>query len=441
MRYARAPIASRWPPTRQLWVLIVGLALFDVVVTIAADRSGGPSIQHGQDFMAFYSAGRLALAGDGPLIYDLPTLAAVQHAIAAGAPFAMSAPVAPFLNPPHVALLFAPLAAAFGFNAALFVWTLFGVACLLTSAWLLARIVGEASPLRRHRWLTFAAVCGAPPTLLALGHGQNTPLSLLLLTLAVVAWRTGRPVAAGLAIAMLAYKPHLAAIVGVACWLTMGRRVLLGGAIGGVVTLMATWILMPDALTAFATRMPGNAEAIFFDQTFRWQRHATILGFARHLFHGNGPGPTQPWAVTLAGLAIAALAVALARTWWRHLRPTIARGDEPARDRLIAAVVLATPLLVPYFVDYDLSLLLVAAVLVARDDLASGARDAWRRRVAMLAYAWLVVNPIAAEAIGVSLTTPLLATVLILHLRRCATHRVVAATNAVPVFVAVRRAA
>jgi hypothetical protein len=245
-------------------------------------------------------------------------------------------------------------------------------------------------------------------------------LSLVLLTLAVAAWRADRAVLAGVACALLAYKPHLAALVAVGCWATMGRRVLLGLAIGGATLGLATLIFLPGAIEAFVAKMPGNTHAIFFEREFKWQRHATIVGFLRHLLHGNGAGDTQPWVLAITAVLVGAVAVVVFRVGWR-LRPLVRAGDEVARDRLIACLILATPLLAPYFVDYELSPLCVAAVLFGRDVLARGDADATRglRVAGMVAYAWVMMNALVAELAGINLTTPLLAIVFALHARRC----------------------
>lgn len=399
---------------------MLGRALFGLFVGIAASQNGVPSIDHGQDFMAFYSAGRLAAEGRAAAMYDLPAMAAAQHAIAADAHFTMSATLAPWLNPPHVAMLFVPFA-LLPFKAALAAWTIFGIACLAVAGVLLGRIVGEMSSLRRHRWLPIAVVCLAPPTSLALGHGQNTPLSLLLLTLAVVAWRGGRPFLAGLACALLAYKPHLAAIVALGCWLSLGRRVLVGLAVGGSALALATLTFLPGAIEAFVARTPGNMHAIFVERGFRWQQHVTIVGFLRHLLHGNGPGETPAWVLAITALLVGAVAIATLFASWR-LRPTMrlpGEAGDAARDRLIALLILATPLLAPYFLDYDLSLLCVAGALIGRELLAREVDARGLRRVAMVTYVWLMLNPLVAEYARVSLTTPMLVALFALHARRC----------------------
>jgi hypothetical protein len=74
---------------------------------------------------------------------------------------------------------------------------------------------------------------------------------------------------------------------------------------------------------------------------------------------------------------------------------------ETSRDRLIAATFLATPLLMPFYFDYDLLLLAAAAALVTRPT---------RPQLGLWAalYAWLFVNPYVAGAIRFNLTVPLL---------------------------------
>ena len=409
-----------WPASRRMWVLIFGMLIFQVVLSIATRvMLPGPGSLRGQDFMAFYNAARLTLEGRAAELYDLPTIRASQATIVAEAGIAPGRQdFAPFLNPPHAALIFCPLAATMGLRAALAAWTALSIGCLATAAWILSRLVGEVSPLRRHRWLCVAGVALAPTAWTALSIGQNTPLSLMLLTLAVAAWRGGRPARAGLVCAALAYKPQLAAIVALGCWLTMGRRVLLGLGAGGAVIAAATLLLMPGAIEAYVTRMPANFREIFFDRKFPWQHNVTIGGFLRHLIHGNGPGPNPAWLTALAAALVASIFAATCLATWR-LRAAISRGDTLARDRLIALLILATPLLMPYFIDYDLTLLLVAGAIVGRAALADGVDPRGLQIAGMALYGWTLFNLLVAEVGGISVTTPLLIVVFALHARRC----------------------
>lgn len=436
MSAALSKSARRWPASRQLWTLAGGLGLFAVAATLAnftldaADRPGPDFL--GQDFMAFYSAGKLALAGRGAELYDLAALAQTQQSIADAAGRRMAAPVAPWWNPPHVALAFAPLA-LLPFRVALIAWTLIGVACLAAAGTLLSRIVGEASPLRRHRWLAPAMLVACPATIQALGHGQNTLVSVLVLTLVVIAWRARNAMAAGVACAVLCYKPQLAAVVAVALFATLGWRVAVGLMIGGIPQLLSTLQQLPGALDAFVTRSAGNLHEIRIEQAYGWHRHVTTNGFLRHVLQGNAAGETHAWITLLAVAGTLAVGATLALAWWRS-RDAIADGDPIALDRFIALSILATPLLVPFFFDYDLLLLCVAGVLIGRELLAepdASPAAAWLRRIGGLAFAWLMINPALADVTGINLTVPLLVAIFSLHARRCLREEIEATETAV----------
>ena len=424
-------VPQRWPASRLLWTLCAAIGLFAVTIAVAnafvsADRQITRDA-FGQDFMAFYSAGRLAADGHGAAMYDLQTLSQTQRSIAEQAGYARIAEVAPWWNPPHVALLFAPLALLFDFRAALVVWTLGSLACLAIAGGFLARIVGEASPLRRHRGLVLAAIAVAPPTLQALGHGQNTPLSLLLLTLVVCAWRARNPIAAGIACAMLAYKPQLAIVVGAGLLATLGWRVIVGAMIGTIPPLLATLTLLPGAIDAFLDRVPANLSRFRFEQPYLWHRHATINAWLRNVLQGNAPGATHAWITALTLLATLAVAGMLFATW-RSLRPLLARSDDVgtiALDRFIVACVLATPLLSPFYFDYDLLLLIVPAALIGREALTRPIGRALPI-VGAVAFVWTMINPPLAEATGFNATVPLLCLAFALHVRRCVRREAIA---------------
>src|SRR5690606_41437490 len=69
----------------------------------------------------------------------------------------------------------------------------------------------------------------------------------------------------------------------------------------------------------------------------------------------------------------------------------------------------ALPIFMPFYFDYDLLLLAIPAVLLAREALAGGIIPAWLRRVWAALYAWMYVNAPVAEATRVNVTVLLLA--------------------------------
>lgn len=408
-----------------MWLCVAAVGLITVVATVTnAFLPAGRSTtlgDLGHDFLAFYSAGRLVHSGQSDLLYSLSAMEAVQRSIARVEGIDnVAPPVAPWWNPPHAAVPFAPLS-TLGFYNALAIFSAIGMVCLATSAWMLKRLLHGIDAPNRAKLLVPAALIAAPATLQALGHGQNTFLSLLLVTLIVAAWRGRLPIAAGLACALLCYKPQLAAIVSLALLGTLGWRVGVGLMLGLVPIALATVSLLPGTLMAFVARVPANLNRIQLELPYVWHRHVTFNGFWRFLVQGNAPAETSTVVTLLSFACVAAIGGGLALCWWR-LRGLIDLRDEVALDRFIAAALLATPLMMPFFFDYDLLLLCVAGVLIGREMLVQP--DASRaakllRIVGPIAFVWSMFNPAMAEIAGLNLTVPLLAILAGCQMRRC----------------------
>jgi hypothetical protein len=104
------------------------------------------------------------------------------------------------------------------------------------------------------------------------------------------------------------------------------------------------------------------------------------------------------------------------------------QGDDQThmrRDRLIAATIAATPLLMPFYFDYDQLLLTVPAALFAGEIARRGLGaswiwrgDRWLVRIWPIHYLWLMLNPDIALLTRVNLTVPLWATVAALLMAR-----------------------
>ena len=136
-------------------------------------------------------------------MYDRDAMSAVEFRVIRDADLEIDHRYGPWLNPPFYAWVFAPLSALpYRQAAALFL----GINLLLitTSLILLAKkvavpVLDPAGAIHSSRldWKTTLLV----PVLIllplpfwqAMGHQQNTFISLLLLVLAVVAWQQGKP--------------------------------------------------------------------------------------------------------------------------------------------------------------------------------------------------------------------------------------------------------
>src|SRR5437016_5440043 len=132
-----------------IFILWVGLSLPDLV-----DPRGKP---FGYDFMAYWSAARLALAGRPEAVFDESAIAAVQHAAVPSLPGI----VFPWHYPPIFLLPVAPLGLLpYAASLALFV-------VVMAALW--ALLVRRILPDKRG-WIVAAA---APAGLIGLLDGQN----------------------------------------------------------------------------------------------------------------------------------------------------------------------------------------------------------------------------------------------------------------------------
>jgi hypothetical protein len=261
------------------------------------------------------------------------------------------------------------------------------------------------------------------PCCQAMGHQQNTFLSLLLLSAAVTCWRSGLPLAAGVWAGLLFYKPQLALVVSLVLVADAGRRAALGLGVTGLVTLLVTLAYTPGAIEAYVHKLPVNLDWIQNQLPYNWGRQVTFLSFWRLLLQGRQPGPHWILTRVLWGASALAIAAALTVAFFRARRA----GN---RDRLIGAAVASTPLLLPYFMDYDLLLLAVPAVLFASDVIRRGTMtraDTWLLRAWVALYLWAYLNPGLSGLLHVSLTVPLLAAVAGLLIVRCGETKAVAA--------------
>jgi len=386
-RGKNSPEARRPPRTlcRKLWRGEILLLAFIATLVIgnffvSADRSVGRNML-GHDFTAFYAAGHFADLRQFDKLYDIQAVKDFEQATGRAAGLTLGNSYGPFWNPPFYAWVFAPLA-KLPYGQALLTWTLINVACLLVAVVLLCRMLG--SKHARHWLLVPFLILTSMPLLQALSHGQNTCTSLLLLTVMVTCWRSGRGWAAGLVGGLLFYKPQLAAVVTAVMVLDMGLAPLLGLAITGSALLAITVFTMPGALAVFLHKLPANLRFMQIEHPYVWERHATLKAFWRLLLQGRGAA--EPLGIVTALYVIGGGILALMLL--RKLR-------SGQRDRLIIATIVTMPLLMPFYFDYDLMLLAIPAVLFAAEQLRTPNKNAdrWTVRLWITLYLWMLINP------------------------------------------------
>lgn len=395
----------------------------------------------GHDFLVFYVAGDFARQGHFDRLYDLGAMKQAEQAVAQQNGLELGDSFGPWWYPPFYAWIFAPLS-TLPYGQALAVWTGINLACALGATVLLvlmlpqvvARPPRSRLPVQRplpvvfsRDWRNWALVplllCLSMPFVQALGHGQNTCTSLLLLTLTVTAWRKQMPLAAGLACGLMFYKPQLAATVAVMLILSLGVRAFIGLGLTGSTLLLICTRTMPGALEDYLYRLPGILQAMQVDRSYLWDRHATLVSLWRMLFQGYAAGPVSLKVLLLTVSSSVLIGLGLLGAWWRTRKigrdsAWMDQANLPAayQDRLILATITAMPLLSPFYFDYDLLLLAVGAVVLASQTLAmpAGVRPDRLHRLLIglwiALYAWLMVNPPLTRDSGVNVTVVLLAT-------------------------------
>ncbi len=322
---------------------------------------------HQVDFVAFWAAAKLALAGDAALAFDHEVLREVQ-----ALPGELEATNHYWLYPPGLQLAPAPL----GLMPYWAAWLTFGVVSLVTFArvqWHLA----EPVPMGRHLLL------GAPVVVLTLQLGQLLLLWAAALVMALRAMAAGRAVLAGLMLGLLSLKPQLGILVPVA--LVAARRwdvILWALAATIAVHALPTLVVGLEYWEAFFRRL-GEMSGQLEHGTLRLHLMTSPYALGRALGLAHDP------ALAVHGVVALGLAILVYRVW---RRPGAAADPGLAAGVLCAAVPLATP----YAYHYELVFAVPAAILMVRGGFGRAAVDRGLLGLALLAPAAFWVFPAAA---------------------------------------------
>jgi len=336
-----------------------------------------PRLRRGyQDFTAFYGGGEMVRTGRAARLYDLKAQYQLQKQFAPDVPIRLSA--LPYNHPPFEVLIFLPFT-YLSYLPAYLLWTLLNFAMLGLSLGLLRKTfaeVGGLSPV-----FVLLAATAFTPVVIALMHGQDSILLLLLITLSLIALEGGHDVAAGVALGLGLFKFQLA--LPLTLILAVKRpRLLLGFA--PVAALLAILSVMLMGWRGAAGYVPfvlhlektGAAGAIS-------ARGMANLRGLMYWLSGGHDGSVFALTLTIAG-SMAVLAIAM----WQVRKPRVS-----IRFAFVAAVV--TTMLISYHLNpHDLTclvpvvLLLFAAPVFAAPGAA--ARSGMRADVILLVSIYLL---------------------------------------------------
>lgn len=316
---------------------------------------------HGDsDLKIYYLAAQIGLTHGWPHLYDLGLQATGWQLLGDG--FSqLPQPDRSFLSPPFVAWLAVPFT-LLPVPAAYLAWSVLIVGSLVLAGLLLA----PGRPV--WRWSHVLASLWLAPVLLGLMLGQAT--FLVLAGVSGCCWflNRGRPVAAGLSLAFICFKPNIAFLFPLMLLLLGERRVVWTWLVASAGLALAAWLVVgADGLGTYLHELQlyGGRP---FNTSFTLAR-LTGPGLATSLLQGG-----------LAGLALIA--------GWRQRQ----RGRELPLAAALAGSLLASPYLHPY----DFAMLLAPVWLVLR-----GSPPAW------LAWGMLLAVP-AAEVVFAYGSLPLL---------------------------------
>jgi hypothetical protein len=357
-----------------------------LVVTLLWSYGFFPSLgaSNPTDFVSFYAAGKLTLAGTPALSYVRSA-----HAAAETAAIGLGHPYVYFFYPPTFLLWCAPLA-LLPLRAACLVFEASSL-----GAWLLVanRI------LREPGWTWIVPVLAYPAVIWTLFLGQNAFVTAALLG-ATTLLLDKRPIVAGITLGLICYKPQLALIAPIALaaggyWKTFGAATL-------TVTLcviLSAMLFGTGIWPEFFAALKGSGSVYNGDVTLG--TYITSYGAVRVL----GGNPALGWLVQTAVSFIAAGAVA----WIWHRKPrTAVQSAALASGMLLSA---------PVALMYDMTVLMVAMAWLVRDGRKTGFL-AWEKLT--LAFCFLVpsVSLVMAQAIRVPIGPLAPAAILILCLVR-----------------------
>jgi hypothetical protein len=317
----------------------------------------------GTDFLAFWSAARLALTGTPEAAWDLDSIGAMEQ---------ISVPTDPglssFLYPPPFLLVCLPFG-MLPYVGALALWL------VLTGGLYLSAVRQWLTP-HRGMLMTIAAF---PAVWINLGHGQNGFLTGALLGSGL--WLAGRrPWPAGLLLGALVIKPQLALALPVVM-MAGGQWRVIGGALItlGALCLTATVAFGPETWDAFVKAAPiGHA---ILEQGLVDPAKMVSLYAALRVLHG-------PVWLAFAGQMTGAIGAVL-------LLAFVTRISRVSREAAGALTVATTLLMSPFLLDYDLTLGAIPIAWLFSQGLRRGFGP-WDKIVLASAYTLpLIARPVA----------------------------------------------
>ncbi len=304
------------------WVCLVGLLLLVglQVFRLVEDRDLFPP----RDFIEYWAAGRLTLAGENP--YDAGLMLAMERTAQPEQGEAIM-----MWNPPWTLTYVLPYS-LLEWRVGQLVWLFVQLGMVLGSVSWLWMVAGGN---RRQWWVGLLLAGSFAPTYIVLLYGQISVLLLLGAVGFLACLKDERPYCAGVMTIFMAVKPHLFVLF----WLSLGYwivakgkwRVLWGGVSIGLVTTLVPMLWNPSVVMQYVEelvhRPPSQWKTptlgsllrmMFGVEYFRLQFVGLFLGLLWLVWYGNRMrqhGGEWDWNVQLPRLMLVSYLLAPYGVW------------------------------------------------------------------------------------------------------------------------------
>jgi len=347
------------------------------------DPTGKPL---GTDFLAFWSAARLALAGTPEAAWNIARIGAYERAA-----MPVDPGVSSFLYPPAFLILCMPFG-LLPYFAALPLWLMLtgGAYLMAIRLWLV-----------RHKG-ALITVAAFPAVLTNIGHGQNGFLTAALLG-GGLALLDRRPWIGGALLGALIIKPHMALALPVLLIAGAHWRSILSALISATALCAASLLMFGTrSWTAFVNG--ASLGRAILDQGLVPPEKMVSIFAAMRVLH-------EPVALAYAAQLSVALGAGALLAW-------VARRRSTAPGGTAALAAAATLLMSPFLLDYDLTALAIPLAWLFSEGLRRGFAT-WEKILLGAGYVLPLLSRTLAFSTGVPVA-PFILSALMLAVARAA---------------------
>lgn len=300
-----------------------------------------PVERSGSDFIAFYSAGRVAQEYGYSRVFTVELQQAVQQEVV-GFPLVEGQVLLhnhPPLLPPILGLLMTPDYVQ-SFHRWVVLWIAVYAGCLIV----LNKVLELSGIERSTRILVGIGSFLFLPLFYSLLNGQDTPIVLLGIAIWLYGLVTGKEWTAGLGLSLTVMRPHLSLAFAIPMMISH-RKAFIGYILGSTsLVLLAVLIMGVDGMQRYINFLLISAGGEWHGMNE--QKMVNLLGLALRLF-GTSAAPafrTGSWLLFAVSIA------ALTFLWSRR---------KGLQDHLVGLTVVIVLLMTPHLHMHDLTLLLV----------------------------------------------------------------------------------